>query len=280
MLDLRGKVAVVTGGASGIGFGLASRFAEEGMKVVVADVQKEALHAAASALAAVGAECLMVHADVSCLPEVRALANDVLDRFGAVHVLCNNAGVATGGLSWEHSMKDWDWVLRVNLWGVIHGIHTFVPIMIRQHEEAHIVNTASVAGLVSNPYLAIYGASQHAIVALSESLGMELAGIQPKIRVSVLCPGLVATRLADAERNRPSAYALGSSEQVPAGQKLVAEGLREKLAEGMSPDEVAEHVVRALRENRFWVLTHPEVCRQLERRVQAMVAGDAPELEL
>ena len=175
MKELRGKVAVVTGAASGIGRALAGRFAAEGMKVVLADVEGPALAKAESELRAGGATVLAVAADVARAEAVDALAARTLEAFGGVHVLCNNAGVYASGLSWERPLADWEWVLGVNLWGVIHGVRAFVPIMLRQGSEAHIVNTASVAGLISGPFSAPYNVSKYGVVALSESLHYELA---------------------------------------------------------------------------------------------------------
>src|SRR3989454_8974881 len=204
MKEFRDRVAVVTGAASGIGRGLAERFAAEGMKVVLADVEQSALDQADAEMRERGATVLPVRTDVSKPQQMEQLAQQTLEAFGAVHIVCNNAGVGgPGGPVWERTLADWQWVLGVNLWGVIHGIRTFVPIMLRQETEGHIVNTASVAGLVSLPMLTIYDVTKHGVVTLSESLYQELAMSGSRLRVSVLCPGFVSTNIMDADRNRP-----------------------------------------------------------------------------
>jgi NAD(P)-dependent dehydrogenase (short-subunit alcohol dehydrogenase family) len=190
MKGLGGKVAVVTGAASGIGRAMADRFAAEGMKVVLADVEKDALARAEAEMKAAGATVLAVPTDVSRAGDVEALARQTVDAFGAVHVLCNNAGVSpVMGASWELTEADWQWVLGVNLWGVLHGIRAFVPIMLKQDSEGHIVNTASMAGLVGGgPWWSTYGVAKHGVVNLSESLHRELAAAGSRVKVSVLCP--------------------------------------------------------------------------------------------
>src|SRR5437870_3195787 len=202
MRDFAGKVAVVTGGASGIGLGLATRFAQEGMKVVLADVEAPALEAAVSGLREQEFEVLGVPTDVSSSEAVEELARRTLEAYGKVHIVCNNAGVSTGfGRIWEASLKDWQWALSVNLWGVIHGVHTFVPLMLAQDEEGHVVNTASVAGLL--PSNRVYSVTKHAVVALSEALYHSLRQMDAKVHASVLCPGLIETRIMYSYRNRP-----------------------------------------------------------------------------
>ena len=192
MESFQGKVAVITGAASGIGRALAQRCVQEGMKVVLADIEE-------------GATVLGVRTDVAQAAEVAALAQRTLESFGAVHLLFNNAGVAAGGPLWEMSLQDWEWVLGVNLWGVVHGIRTFVPLLLQQGSEAHIVNTASIAGLVSTPGLGVYNVTKHSVVTLSETLYQELQQTGAPVHVSVLCPGWVNTRIHQAERNRPPA---------------------------------------------------------------------------
>jgi NAD(P)-dependent dehydrogenase (short-subunit alcohol dehydrogenase family) len=251
MQEMNGRVAVVTGGASGIGFGLASAFAAEGMKVVLGDVEKPALAEAVAKLEATGAEVVGVHTDVSDDGSVAALAAAAVDRYGAIHVACNNAGVGGGGLSWEAPLSTWEWVLGVNLWGVIHGIRAFVPILMQQ-DEAHLVNTASIAGLAAGPFMGPYNASKHAVVALSETLYHEMALMAPQVKVSVLCPGWVSTRIADSARNRPG----GDEEDVaeaPARQLL-----QSVIERGMPPEELAAIVLDAIRAERFWILPHDD----------------------
>src|SRR5690242_17165407 len=242
MQSFRDKVAVVTGGASGIGFAMAERFAKEGMKIVLADVEPAALESARATLAASGADVLAVPTDVARGEAVAALAERTLARFGAVHVVCNNAGVSVGGPMWEHTLDDWRWVLGVNLWGVIHGVRTFVPIMLRQNEPAHVVNTASLAGLSSNPFLGVYNVTKHGVVTLSETLAQELAIVGAPIAVSVLCPGFVRTKIIDSGRNRPADLADGSDRLRPEGME---QQIRAAIEAGMSPADVAALVVAA-----------------------------------
>jgi len=249
--DFADKVAVVTGGASGIGFAMAQRFADLGMRIVIADVEVDALGAAGEQLAATGTEVLTHVTDVTDATQVQALADVTIERFGAVHVVCNNAGVGGGGLSWETPLETWEWVLGVNLWGVIHGVRTFVPLLIAQ-PEAHVVNTASVAGLTAAPFMGPYNASKHAVVAISESLHHELAMMAPHVKVSVVCPGWVRTRIFESERNRPAHLA------VPEDPGRAAmNGLLQSMVEtGLGADDVAGQVLDAVRSERFWVLTH------------------------
>ena len=203
MDDLVGKVAVVTGAASGIGRALAERSAQEGMKVVLADVEERALSAVASEMAGAGADVLAARTDVSRSADVEALAEQTVARYGAAHLLFNNAGVHGGGTVWQSTIADWRWVLGVNLWGVIHGLRAFVPIMLEQDTDCHIVNTGSTAGLMATPGWGVYGASKAAIISVTETHQYELMMREAKIGVSVLCPGGVKTRLLEAERNRP-----------------------------------------------------------------------------
>ena len=251
MQQLNGRVAVVTGGASGIGFGLASAFAAEGMKVVVGDIEEPALDEAVAKLEVSGAEVLGVRTDVSDDSSVAALAAAAVERFGAIHVACNNAGVGGGGLSWEAPLDTWQWVLGVNMWGVIHGIRAFVPVLMQQ-DEAHIVNTASIAGLAAGPFMGPYNASKHAVVALSETLYHEMAMTAPQVKVSVLCPGWVKTRIAESARNRPA-----GSEPVDAegNAGLILQTFIER---GMPPAELAVSVLDAIRDERFWILPHDD----------------------
>ena len=278
MQDLKGKVAVVTGGASGIGFGLAERAAREGMRVAIADIEAGTLHQAEEKLRALGAEVLAVVTDVARPESVEALRDRVVTTFGGVHLLCNNAGVSVGGMTWEITEDDWTWILGVNLWGVIHGIRTFVPHMIAGGEEGHVVNTASMAGLIVGPGMSAYNATKHAVVAISETMHHELNLTGARVRCSVLCPGWVNTRIAESERNRPAdlketATPLGRPE-FQAAQDMV----KQLLASGMSPAGVAEHVFAAVREERFWVLTHESFKQLVTQRFEHTVRGDNPEL--
>ena len=275
MKDFQGKVAVVTGGASGIGLAMAERFAAAGMKIVLADVEREALGAAERALTAKGAQVLSVPTDVSRGADVEALATRTYERFGGVHVLCNNAGVSQAGLSWERSVADWEWVLGVNLWGVIHGIRVFVPRMIEGGADGHIVNTASMAGLISGPGMAPYSVTKHSVVTLSECLTMELSLTgNGRIGVSVLCPGWVNTRILDAGRNRPAALKeTGTTRPEMAAMEGV---VRVLLAAGLPPATLAERVFEAVRDDRFYILTHPEMKALIRTRMEDILEERAP----
>jgi NAD(P)-dependent dehydrogenase (short-subunit alcohol dehydrogenase family) len=270
MQNLSGRVAVVTGAASGIGRGLAQRFAEEGMRVVLSDVEAGPLADVAKELAARGAEVLTQVADVSRAESVQALADAALARFGAVHVVCNNAGVVTAGPVHELSQQDWEWVLGVNLWGPIYGVRSFLPILMKQ-DEAHIVSTASTAGLVAGAAIGPYNVSKFGVVALMETVAREMAGTN--VGVSVLCPGPINTRIVTAERNRPSDKAAHTESEA---ERRFYAGAAPMLAKGMEPSEVAELLVRGIRERRFWILTHPADWKLIvQRRAAALAEGDA-----
>jgi NAD(P)-dependent dehydrogenase (short-subunit alcohol dehydrogenase family) len=274
MRELAGKVAVVTGAASGIGRALADAFVRARMRVVLADVEPDALAAAQRELEQGGAEVLAVPTDVSRADDVDALARRTLERFGGVHVVCNNAGVALAAPIWEQTLDDWRWLLGVNLWGVVHGVRTFVPLMLEAKTPGHIVNTASVAGLTSAPGLGAYNVSKHAVVTLSETLAKDLEVAGAPIKVSVLCPGFVNTRILDSGRNRPAAF--GPERERPTEMETVVRNL---VAAGMPPAEVARHVLRAVEEERFYVLTHPDFMAQVKERCQDIVEGRTPSLQ-
>ncbi|HXW62084.1 MAG TPA: SDR family NAD(P)-dependent oxidoreductase [Candidatus Acidoferrales bacterium] len=278
MRDFKDKVAVVTGGASGIGLAMAQRFAREGMRVVIADIETEALAAAEREVRSMGSTVLAVRTDVSKSQDVEALAASALNAFGSVHIVCNNAGVAgTSGPLWERSIGDWQWVMGVNVWGVIHGIHTFVPIMLKQGEDAHVVNTASVAGLISRPFGGIYHATKHAIVTISEVLHAELALAGAPIGVSVLCPGFVKTRIKDSSRNRPAELTEGI---VSPAAQAIRERVSSMVDAGISPDSVADKVLDAVREEKLYILTHSEFNEPIRQRVEGILEGRNPVLEL
>jgi NAD(P)-dependent dehydrogenase (short-subunit alcohol dehydrogenase family) len=193
-----------------------------------------------------------------------------------VHVLCNNAGVFAAGYSWERSIADWDWVLGVNLWGVIHGIRVFVPIMLRQNVEAHVVNTASVAGLLSGPFSSVYNVTKHGVVTLTESLHAELALVGAPVKVSALCPGWVNTRIADCERNRPAALQAPPARPLSEGEMALEQLGRAALAGGIQPDQVGERVLAAIREERFWIFTHPEFKELIRARMETILEERPP----
>ncbi len=254
MKELSGKVAVVTGGASGIGRAMARRLGAEGMKVVVSDVEPGSLQETVKDLEARGVEAQGVVADVSQADAVHRLADRTVDAFGGVHVVCNNAGVFAGGLSWEASVSDYEWVLGVNTWGVIHGIRSFVPILLAQGEPGHIVNTASMAALTSGPLSGAYFMSKHAVLALSESLYHELHMKQAPIGVSVVCPELIATRIGEADRNRPAHLKRGSDDELPPETRTVEAAIRTATQGGADPGVIADRMLEAIVEDRFYVL--------------------------
>jgi NAD(P)-dependent dehydrogenase (short-subunit alcohol dehydrogenase family) len=272
MRELAGRVAVITGGASGIGFALAERFAAEGMKVVLGDVEDGALAEAAERLRLTGADVAAIHCDVSRPDEVERLAAGAVEAFGAVHVVCNNAGVAesSGTSVWEASLADWEWVLGVNFWGVLHGIRAFVPLLLQQ-EEGYVVNTASAAGLIA-AHVGSYSVSKHAVVALSEALRMELAAIGARVGVSVLCPGVVTSRIFEAERNRPGGARQRGAAANPANREVFAALAREMLT-ATPPSEIAACVVDAIHQERLYVLPHPRVLELVRRRMEDIERG-------
>jgi NAD(P)-dependent dehydrogenase (short-subunit alcohol dehydrogenase family) len=277
MHDFEGKVAVVTGGASGIGFGMATRFAEQGMKVVLADVEEPALEAAVTRLRQAEHDVLGVVTDVSKPESVEALARKTLDAYGKVHVLCNNAGVGggAGGAIWEATLKDWQWTLGVNLWGVIYGIHTFVPIMLEQDEEGHVVNTASMAGIT--PSNRPYSISKHGVVSLSEALHEGLRDRGAKVHCSCLCPGVINTNIMFGSRNRPPELINPGREQ-PTEREMRRSNAVHKYAveKGMDPLEVGDMVVEAIRNEQFWILTHPDWDNIIRTRVDDILARRNP----
>jgi len=265
MKEFKDKVAVITGAASGIGRGIARRAVKEGMKVVLADIEKDALHQTEEELKASGAETISLVTDVSKLEHIEKLAQKTIETFGEVHLLCNNAGVAAPGVLWETILSDWKWVIGVNLWGVINGIQTFIPIMLQQDNECHIVNTSSMAGLLHGDGInGIYSVTKQAVVALSESLRMGFANpmFKTKIGVSVLCPGIVNTRITDSERNRPAEFC--GLDYIPCFERIIknhpeAENLVREAPKiwqnGTSPDESGDVVFEAIKNDIFYIFT-------------------------
>jgi NAD(P)-dependent dehydrogenase (short-subunit alcohol dehydrogenase family) len=278
MQDFASKVAVVTGAASGIGRALATRFGREGMSVVMADVERDALDDAAGKLAGdLGADrVLAVPTDVRDADAVDALAAAAFERFGTAHVVCNNAGVGVGGLTWTVPADRWRWIVEVNLLAVAHGIRAFVPRMIEQG-EGHVVNTASSAGILTGPGMSPYFATKHAVVALSESLHFDLQLTGSTVGVSVLCPEWVRTRIAESERNRPDDVA-----EVEAPPGMDAEAMRGLIAGlvdgGLDPAEVAGTVVDGIRAGRFWIFTHDTTVPHAQRRWAAIAEDGQPSL--
>lgn len=269
MKEFKDKVAVITGAASGIGRAIAERCVQEDMKVVLADIEEKALTKAEEEMKEMGASVLAVLTDVSEAGDVELLAQRTLDVFGSVHLLFNNAGVSAVTSIWESTLADWEWVMGVNLWGVIHGVRTFVPIMLKQDTEGHIVNTASMAGLMSYPGDGIYKVTKHGIVTLSETLYHELAQQEAKIKVSVLCPAFVRTQFSDAERNRPVALQNPPKEEPPSPEDVMRyQAWYRAVQEGMPPQQVADCVFQAIRDEKFYILTHPETKQVIQLRME------------
>ena len=275
MQELSGKVAVVTGGASGIGHALASRFADEGMKLVLLDVEAGPLDEAARGFEAQGVEVLAQRLDVSDAAAMDAAGAAALERFGAVHVLCNNAGVGSGGPMWELTTEDWEFCLRPNLWGVIHGIRVFARHLVAQ-DEGHIVNTASMAGLVSVPGMGPYNVTKHAVVTLSETLYHELAALGSQVGVSVLCPGHVNTRIWESDRNRPDELAATGADVASEEAGATREMFRSLVLSSMPPEEVAGRVHDAILDGTFYIHTHENVHAAVKGRMQGILDGKAP----
>jgi len=276
MKEFQGKVAVITGGASGLGRAMAERFAREGMCIVLADVEPNALARAEAEMKAGGAKVVGVRTDVSKAAEVEALAQKALAAFGAVHLVANNAGVAPLGNAWENSVADWEWTLGVNLWGVIHGVRVFTPIMLAQGGEAHIVNTASVSGLISPPGSAMYNVTKHAVVTLTETLYHDLALKKAPIGCSVLCPAYVPTGIVDSERNRPATLQNPAQEKT-AEQQAREAMLRKAVTSGkLSAQDVAQKVFEAARDGRFYILTHPRIKPSIQWRMEDILQERNP----
>jgi NAD(P)-dependent dehydrogenase (short-subunit alcohol dehydrogenase family) len=277
MDDFTGKTAVVTGAASGIGFAMAQRFASEGMRVVLADIEEGALEAAVDQIVSSGAEAIGIHTDVSDAASVAALGERAVRELGGIHVACNNAGVFTGGLLWQQSLADYEWTMGVNLWGVIHGIRTFIPIMLAQDTECHLVNVASMAGLTAMPFAGIYHMTKHAVLALSESLYHELAVTTDLVKVSVLCPEMVKTGIADCERNRPSQHTKPGDIVETDERQMVMESIRDTVEIGLDPSVMADRVVRAIRSGAFYILSEDAWRDAAHQRMDLIREGRNPE---
>ena len=272
MESVDGKVAVITGGASGIGLALARRFGRAGMRLVLGDVEADALDEVVVGLRDEGFEVLGMPCDVSDAAQVDALRDAAVAEFGTVNVVCNNAGVGGGGLLEDLSDNDWQWVLGVNLWGVIHGIRSFLPVL-KEHGDGHVVNTASVAGLFAAPFMGPYTVSKFGVVAISETLFHELKLSGSDVGVSVLCPAWVRTRIHESGRNRPDHLIDHTDGAVPAEGLALLESVIES---GMPPEEVADHVLEAILDRRFYVLTHDDSKAAVKARTDALLDGADP----
>ncbi len=277
--DFKGKTAVLTGAGSGFGLECARIGARLGMNLVLVDVQQDALERAEAELTAAGAAVLARRVDVSDGAAMQALADAMQARFGAPHLVFNNAGVASGGLLWEHSQSDWEWVMGVNLWGVIHGIRCFTPMMLaaaRQDPtwQGHIVNTASMAGLLTPPNMGLYNTTKHAVVALTESLYQDLSLVSDQVSASVLCPYFVPTGINQSERNRPA----GLPAQAPTQSQLIAQAMSDKAVGSgkVSAAQVAQFVFDAVQQGQFYIYSHPTALGNVQQRMEAIVAGTNP----
>jgi NAD(P)-dependent dehydrogenase (short-subunit alcohol dehydrogenase family) len=271
MKMLEGRVAAVTGAASGLGRAMALAFAGEGMHAALADVDEPGLNDTLDEVQSRGVRAFAMRVDVSRYQEVESFCSKAIAQFGATHVVCNNAGVSPLGAVWENTLADWQWILGVNLWGVIHGVRAFVPRLLAQG-EGHVVNTASVAGLISPPGMGAYNVTKHAVVALSESLYHDLRLRGSPVGVSVLCPAYVPTGIADSERNRPRE--LLNPGRNPSKEEAL---LKKAVASGkLSADDVARAVVAAVKEERFYVLTHPRIKGAIRARMEDLLDERAP----
>lgn len=253
LTEFEGKVAVVTGAASGIGKAMCERFAQEGMKVVLADIENDALREAGRDIERHGVEVLTVRTDVAQPDQVSGLAEATLDRFGKVHVVCNNAGVFAGGRIWDAIGTDWEWVLGVNVMGVLHGIRAFVPTMLEQNEPAHVVNTCSMAGLINMPLSGVYNVSKHAALSLTETLYHDLQSLGTPVGVSALCPELIRTGIGRSERNRPAHLKRGDEEGTPE-QEMVEAAIKASIDTGLDPKAMADRVFEGIRNDTFYLL--------------------------
>ncbi|MCB1022361.1 MAG: SDR family NAD(P)-dependent oxidoreductase [Acidobacteria bacterium] len=278
MKDLKGKTAVVTGAAAGIGRAMALAFARKGMKLVLADLDADGLLSVAEEVNSLGARALSVPTDVTKPESVAKLADAAFAEMGAVHLLCNNAGVLGRILpSWQQPLENWRWVFDVNVQGVVNGIHTFLPRMLEQDSEGYVLNTGSVAGLITGPFFAPYNASKHAVVALSECLHHELRALHTKIEVGVLCPGWVNTGLAEIEQKLPEELRSVNKQQEAAEQVAAREkSVRDMVAASISPDEIAALVVEAVEQGRFYIFPHPERKADIESRMRDILAEREP----
>ena len=279
MHSFQGKTAVLTGAGSGFGLECARLGAAYGMNLVLLDVQSDALKAAEAEIAATGAQVMSRVIDVSDEAAMNQMAADVKQRFGAPHFVFNNAGVGAGGLVWENTVADWEWVLNVNLWGVVHGVRLFTPMMLAAAKadpsyKGHIVNTASMAGLLTAPNMGIYNVSKHAVVALTESLYQDLRLVTEQVSASVLCPYFVPTGISQSHRNRPTDL----KADKPTRSQLIGQAMSDKAVNSgkVSAAEVAQKVFDAVRDDQFYIYSHPQALATVEARFKALVAGEQP----
>ena len=277
--NFKGKTAVLTGGASGFGLECARIGAKLGMNLVLVDVQADALAAAEKEMQAAGVAVLAKRVDVSDAAAMDALANEVHARFGAPHFVFNNAGVAAGGLLWENTVADWQWVLGVNLWGVIHGVRVFTPMMLQAAQQdpsyrGHLVNTASMAGLLTPPNMGVYNVSKHAVVALSETLYQDLKLVSDQVSASVLCPYFVPTGISQSHRNRPQDLPADK----PTKSMLIGQAMSDKAVSSgkVTADEVAQRVFDAVAQDQFYIYSHPQALGNVQQRMQAIIEQNNP----
>lgn len=277
--DFKGKTAVLTGAGSGFGLECARIGAARGMNLVLVDVQQDALDRAQAEMEAAGAQVLARRVDVSKADQMESLAQAVQQRFGAPHFVFNNAGVGAGGLVWENTVADWEWVLGVNVWGVVHGVRLFTPMMLAAAAQdpsyrGHIVNTASMAGLLTPPNMGVYNVSKHAVVSLTETLYQDLSLVTDQVGASLLCPYFVATGINNSERNRPG--------DLPAGEltksQLIGQAMTSKAVSSgkVSAADVANKVFDAIRDNQFYIFSHPKALGNVRSRMEGIVAGTNP----
>ena len=277
--NFKGKVAVLTGAGSGFGLECAKIGAQLGMKLVLVDVQKDALDAAQAQMQTLGAEVMARLVDVSNEGQMQALANDVQQKFGAPNFVFNNAGVGAGGLVWENTVADWEWLLGVNLWGVVHGVRLFTPMMLEAASkdpnfQGHIVNTASMAGLLTPPNMGIYNVTKHAVVALTETLYQDLKLVSDQISASVLCPYFVPTGISQSHRNRPSQL----KADKPTKSQLIGQAMSDKAVGSgkVSAADVAKMVFDAIEKDHFYIYSHPKALGNVQHRMEAIVQGHNP----
>jgi NAD(P)-dependent dehydrogenase (short-subunit alcohol dehydrogenase family) len=277
--NFKGKVAVLTGAGSGFGLECAKIGAQLGMKLVLVDVQKDALDASQAQMQALGAEVMARLVDVSNEGQMQALANDVQQKFGAPHFVFNNAGVGAGGLVWENTVADWEWLLGVNLWGVLHGVRLFTPMMLEAASkdpefQGHIVNTASMAGLLTPPNMGIYNVTKHAVVALTETLYQDLKLVSDQVSASVLCPYFVPTGISQSHRNRPSQL----KADKPTKSQFIGQAMSDKAVGSgkVSAADVAKMVFDAIEQDQFYIYSHPKALGNVQHRMEAIVQGHNP----